>query len=378
MRVTGAIALALFPLFAFALSARVSSPNTVRHTEEIAGHAVAKAFPSGYPEGTFLFSVPFKILQDTAGLFWLGGPYGLFTYDEKQDRWTDYTNTVGKRSMMAIEAIGQDRQGRLWVERGVPGKFSFKDGSGWRDVSEVLPPKVTLLARPMISGNDGRMWFFALDGLVVLDGSRWMGPFKPPEEAMKTYHRLHLTYADPRRTEQAALEERNRIRDGDEGPPPPPWTYEVESGMQDREGDIWVGTRRGVWRFSERTGEWKVYPMHGLVVGVSLIVEDRYGRIWIADSHSHVALYDRSRDIWNSFDLMFEDAAARALYVDKRGQVMIGAELGLVILNETTKKTTLLPVRLNGNRVSGITAIMEDKQGRIWMGSYEAIFVLKQ
>src|SRR5262249_45344470 len=129
-------------------------------------------------------------------------------------------------------------------------------------------------------------------------------------------------------------------------------------------------------RFEDRTRDWKVYPMHALVEEVSLIYDDRYGRIWFADDAAHLAMYDKHKDAWTPYDLGFQDAEVNAVYVDNHGTVIIGAPLGIILLDERAKKVRPLPVQLRGKLLRGISAISEDNQGRIWMGSYDEVFVL--
>jgi ligand-binding sensor domain-containing protein len=292
----------------------------------------------------------------------------------------DHSDVVdGNGSLMWIHALTADKQGRIWVCHGFATKrMAFLAGDQWRDANELRPSNITSLGRTLIAGPKGRIWFVSPEGLIGYDGRRWAGPFRAPELMVRTYNRFKLIYSDKDRAHLADIQERMHKRYGEEEPPPTPWTSEVYSGIQDRDGDIWLGATRGIWRFEERTGCWKVYPTHGLAEEVSLIFEDRYGRIWFSDSDAHLALYDKRKDAWTTYDLAFEDAVVEAVYVDKQGKVMIGTELGIIILDERTREMKPLAVNLRGNLVHGISAISTDNQERIWIGTSEAILVLKR
>lgn len=372
-------------LFLLCLAPQVAQVQTIRPApvEQIAGHDLLKAFSSEELRRKLVIAdTPDIIFQDSKGIFWFGGTRGLCSYDEKQDRWVDYSHAGGNSRANAaamaddewkpgwIGAICSDKQGRVWVHS-VISKFAFLDGGRWHSVNDRLPPNISSLGCTLIAGLEGRIWFVSPQGLVVYDGRGWAGPFNPSDAAMRIYNQFEFTYADKDLAELMHQELGEKKL-------PPLWESEVQSGIQDRDGDIWLGATRGIWRFEERTGDWKIYPMHGLVEEVSLIFSDRYGRIWFADAAAHLALYDKHKDTWTSYDLGLEDADVDAVYVDKQGTVIIGAPLGIIILDERTKKMKPLPVRLGGKLLHGISAITEDNQGRIWMGSYDGIFILKQ
>jgi ligand-binding sensor domain-containing protein len=378
----GLLVLLLFSIAPKAVQVKTTGPPQV---DQVAGHDVLKAFSSQELGRNLIFvSTPDAIFQDSKGIFWFGGPRGLCSYDEKEDRWVDYSRAARSDAVMTddewkpgwICSVCADKQGRIWVQ-GVISKFAFWEGGQWRNANELLPPNITSLGRTLIAGRDGRIWFVSPQGLVAYEGRSWTGPSNPPDTAMRIYNQFKFTYADKGLARLGDIQDRMH-KDLGEKLPQPLWTSEVRSGIQDHDGDIWLGAARGIWRFDEKTGDWKVYPMHGLVEEVSLIYTDRYGRIWFADDAAHLALYDKYKDTWTSYDLAFEDAVVDAVYVDKQGKVIIGAPLGIIILNEWTGKTQPSPVRIGGKLGRGITAMKEDNQGRIWIGSYDGIFILKQ
>jgi hypothetical protein len=218
-------------------------------------------------------------------------------------------------------------------------------------------------------------------GLVAYDGSEWIGPYNPPEALQRIHNGRRVTHGD-RDAEFADLRDRTRRDLGMPDPPPAPWPSEVASGLRDRDGNIWLGGARGIWRFEERQGVWKVYPTHGLAESVSGIFEDRFGRIWFADSRAHLAVYEKSKDEWAFYDLAErfpgQDATVETMYIDKQSKVIVSTRPGLLILDEITKEMTPVTVHVGDTRVHKISAITEDNKGRIWMGSYEGIFVLEQ
>ena len=346
----------------------------------IAGHEVLKYF-SLYElrRSVFAAAPPFVIFQDSSGIFWFGGPHGLFSYHEHEERWTSHEETVdGRGSLTWVQSIATDKRARIWACDGFVDRRTFLLDSGrWRDANQHRPSKFRPIGRILIAGHSGTIWFVSSEGLIAYDGERWSGPFSPPESTVQLYSQLKLTYADKQSETLAAAQEQMRKRYGDAEPTRPPWTAEVHSGVEDRDGDIWLGATRGIWRFVQKARRWEVYSTHGLAEEVSLITEDRYGRIWFADADGHVVLYDKRNDRWTPYDLVFDDATVNAIYVDRAGQTLIGTGAGIILLDEPTGKIRPLVAQVNGRAVRNVSAIMEDNQKRVWIGTSEAILVLR-
>jgi ligand-binding sensor domain-containing protein len=345
----------------------------------IAGHGLLKSFYLKDLRRKILAAdAPRVVFEDPKGVFWFGGPHGLFSYDEPQERWINHGEAVdGIGSLTWINAIASDKQARIWACDGFIDRKTFLlDLGRWRDANQFRPSKISSIGRILIAGHNGRMWFVSPEGLIVYDGSSWSGPFNPSESSVQLYNGFKLTYADKGREELEAARERMRKRSDDAQPTRPPWPAEIHSGIEDRDGDVWLGATRGIWRFDQKARHWEIYSTHGLAEEVSLITEDRYGRIWFADADAHLAQYDKRKEKWTSYDLAYDDAMVNAVFIDKDGQVLIGAEAGIIALEERTGKTKTLTASLNGKPVQGVSAIMEDSRGRIWVGTSEAILVL--
>lgn len=358
----------------------VKTPSQTRNMR-IAGHEMVKSFSlKELRKGVFAAAVPFVIFQLPNGTFWFGGPHGLFSYNEQEDRWTNHDETVdGRGSLSWVQSIAMDKRARIWACDGfVDGKVFLLDSGRWRDANQYRPSKVRSIGRILIAGHRGTVWFVSPDGLVAYDGEKWSGPFTPPESIVQLYNELKPAYAQKQSQELAAASAQVRKKYGDAEPTRPAWTAEIHTGIEDRDGDIWLGGTRGIWRFVQKANQWKVYTLHDLAEEVSLITEDRYGRIWFADADAHLALYEKDNDKWTPYDLVFDDATVNAILVDSAGQTLIGTDSGIISLDERTGKTKPLALSVNGQPVHNVSAIMEDTQGRIWLGTSEAIVVLRE
>ena len=338
--------------------------------EKIAGHEVLRSFSDA--GGTSVIGTPTRVIfQDKVGSFWLGGYHGLCCYDEKRDKWINHSNAFGTSSIHWVRSIGQDKRGRIWVSYRIECRFAVFDGGHWRSAEELLPANIKSLGQDMIVGTDGRIWFATPEGLIVYDGSTWTGPFKPPEAVLRDFMRLDLREFENDAPAPAGSPGANLPR------------FEVWSGLQDRAGSIWLGGKEALLRFNERSGQWEVYPTLGLVGQVSMRLEDRLGRIWVADAKAHLAVYDKAKNVWASYDLSRRFPQVRpnvdAVYVDKRGQVLIGTEVGLLALDERTKELIRPNTTGELSRFSSdVTAIQEDRNGRIWIATGNGVSILRQ
>src|SRR5262249_2007501 len=135
-------------------------------------------------------------------------------------------------------------------------------GQSFHGVEELKPPISLDNHPPMFTDRDGKLWFITRTGVTTLDGEKWSAPITPTNDSILP---------------------------------------DVGCGLQDTEGRIWLGTTYALVRLDPKGGTWKLYRLQGLA-GADLIYEDRQGRLWLADSSGHLAVYDKSRERWASYD----------------------------------------------------------------------------
>jgi ligand-binding sensor domain-containing protein len=323
-------------------------------------------------------------------MLWFGASEAFYSYDEKRDKWTDYTDLSGAPyPIEGIHGIAQDKNGDIWIcYSSYPESFAVLRAGHWRRAVGLTPVNTESLGRILIAGNrrsgrtPGTIWFLSPEGLIAYDGSGWTRPLNPAESTIKIYRDLkynHRTEADL--FMEKALQDIRRAN-GEKDPPPNPWSSGVQCGVQDQEGDIWLGAVNGIWRLQPRTGHWRIYTTQVFPATVDRAFADRYGRVWFADWTGHLAVYDKHKDALTSYDLsprlQGHNALIQTVYVDKRSNVIIGTDLGSFVLDESTNNIRPLEFSIAGAPVQSISAITEDDEGRIWMGTSEGILVLKQ
>lgn len=122
---------------------------------------------------------------------------------------------------------------------------------------------------------------------------------------------------------------------------------------------------------------------------VNCIYEDRKARLWVATGDGRVYMFDKDKVHWTSYNL-FEripkgkkKTSARlpslrifTMYQDQSGLMMFGTELGFVVLSEADNARRIFNADNSALPVDRVYSIMEDRLGRIWLGS-KCIVVLE-
>ena len=133
---------------------------------------------------------------------------------------------------------------------------------------------------------------------------------------------------------------------------------------------LWISTDRGVVRYADGRFSAFTLPDGTALTRVRSITTDTQGRLWLCDGDRGVF---RSRDsTLSTFDVVSEDKPASSVYASRSGTVWIG------LVNGTIR-------RIHGNLVESyseehglpgggtITAIHEDSQGTIWVGTHRGL-----
>ncbi|MGH9823768.1 MAG: hypothetical protein ACREDR_11030, partial [Blastocatellia bacterium] len=312
---------------------------------QVIGHSILKAFSTTGSGGTTLAQAPEVIFQDRSGEMWLGGITGLFTLTANDAKWQNRSDSLRVTGWFWVHGVGQDKRGDIWIWYGSGGsEFAYRAAGKWCDPREICPASIKSLGRILIPGKDGRIWFASSEGLVAYDGTKWDGPFNPPEREVQDYIRFRPAYPAVGQSRfsvppaSISVDERSLRY----------WASDAYSGIQDRDGDIWVGSERGIWRFSEKRGDWSLYTTQGLAWRVARIFEDRYGKLWFTDATGRLAQYDKVSASWARYDLASrfpgEHVQVLSVYAQNPRSVILGTQPGVIILDERTGSMLPVPV----------------------------------
>jgi ligand-binding sensor domain-containing protein/DNA-binding CsgD family transcriptional regulator len=198
----------------------------------------------------------------------------------------------------------------------------------------------------ILQDREGYLWFGTIAGLARYDGYRFL--FFSPNS-------------------------------GPEGADPSLATV-VYPAIEDRRGDIWIGTDgQGLLRF-DKSKEAFVRYRHDPANPASLsgdtvlaIQEGRAGSLWVATRLNGLNRFDRASETFSRISLDPDAGAIWDLLVDRQGFLWVGTQGGgLYRLNPASEEIAnfrfdpLDPRSLGSNTV---WSVFEDRQGTIWVGT---------
>jgi ligand-binding sensor domain-containing protein/signal transduction histidine kinase len=160
---------------------------------------------------------------------------------------------------------------------------------------------------------------------------------------------------------------------------------DVECLYQDSRGFIWAGTRFGLSMFDGTNFRNFLHdPLDSSSLGGTRIFkmqEDKAGSLWVASENFGLSRIDLKTLKVRNFPIpanrQLEDRYINTLFIDKKGQIWIGAETGISYFNPVTERYVKVEVQaLPGNKE--IVAFAEDKMGILWAIEYSGQIFYKR
>ena len=264
-----------------------------------------------------------------------------------------------------IYAIAQTPDGYLWLgtESG-PTRFD-----GIRTVPLQLPPNEHLPSKMVLRllfAHDRTLWIGTTKGLASwkagklvqypqLAGAEIWGLI---EDRHGTVWAGGLTYSPPGKL--CAFHDASIQCYGDDG--------SFETGVlgmyEDSKGNLWAGTRSGVWRW--KPGRPEFYPVPGEGAGVQGIAEDENGALLMALRGRVARLVNGKPETVYRYPAALQQSYARTLMRDGDSLWIGTAALGLVHVHQGRVDVFAQSDRLSGG--PGL-ALFKDHEGSIWVGT---------
>ena len=165
----------------------------------------------------------------------------------------------------------------------------------------------------------------------------------------------------------------------------------------DREGTLWIGTHNGgLNRYDREQARFHRYPA-GATHPITAIMEDQRGDLWIAGNRGglHRLRRDEVGTTRPTFDSFVHDPAAPHslssnrlgdVLVDRQGTVWVASQGGLdqfVPGSDEHPSGHFIRHPLNldvpvGQEDVGATALLEDRKGRLWVGSASGVSLFRR
>ena len=144
--------------------------------------------------------------------------------------------------------------------------------------------------------------------------------------------------------------------------------------LEDREGNIWVGTRAGLNRLHDGEISSWTYPelKNDLILHV---FEDRAGRIWIATDGAGIAVLEAGAFRWYSTEDGLGNDVVFKIHQDLNGIYWLATANGISLFDGSNFQNIK---KVDGLPSSVFFQVLEDSQGWIWITSHEGVFRIKK
>ncbi|MEL1264361.1 sensor histidine kinase [Pseudoxanthomonas putridarboris] len=264
------------------------------------------------------------LAQDRDGYLWLGSSSGLYRFDGVE--FERFQPDAGQRLPFdSISALLAMPDGGLWIASGNRGDISLLRDGNLSHYSSIDGPSVRV--RSFALDPHGRVWAATLGGLFRLEGSRWQR-ISPQQE------RVYNVFAD-------------------------------------RDGHVWTASAEGIHRLAKDGDAFQRLDLPVSFLGV--FAQSADGTLWQADErHGLRHIRDgRAEHAWPWTD-------ASVMRVDRDDGLWIESGWAIHRVRSATRLRTDEPKSLDGrvesiplNRLSGagVHALLEDREGNIWLGT---------
>jgi len=293
----------------------------------------------------------FSILKDYRGFMWFATDEGLNKYDGY--KFTVYKHDPGHKqsiSSNAVSDIMEDADHNLWVVSA--GGVDRFDRINETFIQYDCGNKA-IVFRYIFQDSKKRFWLSTTNHGCCL--------FDPAKRSFKFY----------KNNEQ----DTNSLSQN--------YVYHI---VEDRDGELWIGTRNGLNRFNPATEKFTRYynePGNGSSIGagyIKNIFKDSKDNIWIGTQGSGISLYNRKdncfinfkHDPLNKNSICYNDILS--FTEDRNGQIWIGTENGGISVLEPRKKnfTSFQYDEFDPSSISGnsVHSLYKDDIGNIWAGTW--------
>ncbi|MGV8959464.1 MAG: diguanylate cyclase [Stenotrophomonas sp.] len=307
-----------------------------------------------------------SLYVDGDGALWLGDSRGSVSRFDQRGHWQHWKPAPGEAPVTIIEAMQKDSRGRLWL---------MYDGMGLGRLDpdgrfhHFLPPPslrgAVNFTRMVVDAQD-RVWVGTFDGLLYMDadgelkrapasfglppGLAW--PYRAPDGAtwIVAGDRIY-------RMQGGELVLKQRL----------PGVGQLIEMLQDRHGDLWLGTENeGLWRLGRHGVEHLQSDSALLDYRVVSLLEDAEGSIWVGMNGGLMRLRET---LFTSYthDNGLSGDFVRTLIEDRRGALWIGSSSGLDRMEPDGR---VVPVALRaGARQPSVLGLAAAASGDVWAGT---------
>lgn len=278
------------------------------------------------------------IVQDRSGYIWLGTKDGISRFNGHTfQNYGGYPKTTDLGLLNVIKLCIHSDGRRIWVGT-VDGLYIF-DPISEKFTRLSSEPEIKSIVNDICYDNDGGLWIATSAGLFR---------YNETEDTLKRYGNTG---------EKGSLK-----------------GHVTLSLLKDSSGDIWIGTRNGLAFYHKGLDKfilhkWPGKQDNGVPYEINHLIENSRGEIWIGTHYDGLLCYDRITGQFSQHRVSLSEGGntwIRALHETKEGDLHIGTEDGLFILDNETRKVR----HAKDFSKSVIYSITQDHEGGTWVGTY--------
>lgn len=279
-----------------------------------------------------------EIFQDHETRYWIANRKRVYLYDSRRNTITPFMLDHD------VNRIAETVDGRVWacgLEGSLYPGISFFDGVAWQRLQDDA----------VVNGRVASMFPDLQGGLRLIIGSRLVG-YSPELGRFIELEKYSKSFV---------------------------------AGLVDKEGNMWLANV-GIGSYNLSKRQWDHYSSSlEFASSVSLLYEDRIGRIWAGGWKGDVAVYDKSSRLWTQYalkDYILAQTPDRdyvglnGIYQDKAGRMIFATLAGLLLLDES-KNTWEMLAGADKDVPECFGSVVEDRAGNIWLGTSRAVVVLQ-
>jgi ligand-binding sensor domain-containing protein/signal transduction histidine kinase len=294
---------------------------------EVAGnalrcHGTADGIPFAYAQPLF---------NDRHGNLWIGSSIGVCRWKSGEAKTYIVKALMRVQGLAGVSAIAPGDDGSVLVGMRQQGK-----GLGLQELREGVWRDYIL---PGLDGPEMQVSTLLRDG----EGDLWLGT------ANNGLYRVHDGHGDHYGSTDGLSSDA------------------VQGFYEDREGDLWVATSRGIDRFRDtRVVSYSI--REGLTSeDVDSVLASRDGTVWIGNLRAlDVLRHDKFNGIGRGKGL--PGTLITSLFEDQSGRVWVGVDSGLTVYENARFRWI---TKSDGASVGVVTAIAEDVDHNIWVATTE-------
>jgi signal transduction histidine kinase/ligand-binding sensor domain-containing protein/CheY-like chemotaxis protein/HPt (histidine-containing phosphotransfer) domain-containing protein len=310
------------------------------------------------------------LLEDRDGVLWVGTAAGSQRFDGNRFEALSFGGAASEQ----ITALHQDLQGAVWLGtdsgslyRYATGRFTLVAGAG----------RLGSIVLALTSDRDGTLWIGTHGGGLV----RWRnGNLDVLRTNLFESGELGALLED----DEGSLwvgswgEGLLRLRNGKfvSAGEPEGLQKDVTWTITPRgEGGVWVGSDGGLSSYVAGTFAHIAAPKGQENVRVRAVVEDRSHALWVGTQGAGVYRIDRrGTTVFNQSHGLAGNSVT-AMLEDRRGRIWVGSNQGLDRIDRGIVSSQQFLLR-NSNR-SAVRLLYEDSEGRLWVGTEtQGLFVI--